>query len=417
MILVGETDPHGRELPFHLPTTADPTVGLTGHAFVLGEIRIRLPGAGYVNGDVAAVVEKGFGDYALVLSPAQVAARGAAYLEVTVAGAQPWSSEEDIGGPIIVGETDATAREVPFHLADSTNPLTPITGHVWVDAGGGITAEVRVYVPGGSGYVNATIANIVEKGYGDYALQLTGSQVAGKGKAYVYAKTASSQQWTSWADIVAGPDSGGGSGGGPTEPPWYPPPTGINVAAYASMMIDLLPPGKLWEIFADSLLYAFFLGCADELGRVDARVLALIEEDDPRTAVELLPEYERELALPSDGTNSERQARATARTIARQRYRPSDFQLALALLLAQAPADVVVLERTAAFAASLGDPREIFRFFVYRDPALAGTYFVDSAQTLVDQIKPSHTIGKVIESIAAKYDDPHSLYDRDLMGA
>jgi hypothetical protein len=75
------------------------------------------------------------------------------------------------------------------------------------------------------------------------------------------------------------------------------------------------------------------------------------------------------------------------------------------------------LERSVAFAASIGDAREVFRFFIYRDPSLAGTAFIASAQALVDEMKPSHTVGTVIESISALYDDPHTLYDRDLLGA
>lgn len=187
--------------------------------------------------------------------------------------------------------------------------------------------------------------------------------------------------------------------------------------AYARMMLALLPPGRIWRLIGDSLLALLFAGAADELGRLEDRTDDLKREAIPSTAVELLPEYERELELASTGTNADRQARIVSRLVARQRFRPVDFQNALALLLGQLPAAVVVMERTAAFAASLGDVREIYRFFIYRDPSLPGTYQLDAAQALVDQIKPSHTIGKVIESVSAKYDDPHSLYDRDLLGA
>lgn len=206
-------------------------------------------------------------------------------------------------------------------------------------------------------------------------------------------------------------------GGGSTPPPPPPPDAGgTSGDAYARMMMALFPPGKIWRWVA-SLLTTFIRGCADELARLDARTIDLLNEADPRTTDELLPEAERELALPSDGTNAERQARIVGRLVARQRYRPVDFQQALGPLLAQAPADVVVLERTPAMAAALGDVREIFRFFIYRDPTLSGTYFLDSAQALVTKIKPSHTIGTVIESVDFLCDDIHSLCDRDLLGA
>jgi uncharacterized protein YmfQ (DUF2313 family) len=185
--------------------------------------------------------------------------------------------------------------------------------------------------------------------------------------------------------------------------------------AYARMLTGLLPPGKLWR-FVGSILQDLFLGCADELARVHARVGNLIDEADPTTAVELVPEYEAELDLDEAPTLGERRARIVARLVARQRFRPVDFQTALAPLLGQDPEDVVVIERSRAYAISVGDDREIYRFFIYRDPTLPGTYFLSSAQEIVDQIQPSHTVGLVIESVNFLCDDPFSLCDRDLLG-
>lgn len=192
----------------------------------------------------------------------------------------------------------------------------------------------------------------------------------------------------------------------------------IAPSSYAGMLAQLLAPGRLWR-FVGSLLNTLFTACADELGRLDARTADLLNEADPSTAVETLPDYESELAITPGltDTNAQRQARIVARLVARQRYRPVDFQTALASILGQLAANVVVLERTPAFALSIKNVREIFRFYIYRDPTLPGTYSVTDAQALVDKIKPSHTIGKVIESTAAKYQDPHSLYNRDLLGA
>lgn len=192
---------------------------------------------------------------------------------------------------------------------------------------------------------------------------------------------------------------------------------GVMGGAYQRMQAALLPPGKLWRLVGDSLLSALFLGAADELERFDARVGDLLAEADPRNATELLAEYERELDLDEASTTAERRARILARLIARQRYRPVDFQTALAPLLGQDADDIVVIETSNAVAESMGDVREIFRFFIYRDPTLPNDYFVDSAQDLVDAIKPSHTIGHVIESIDFLCDDEFSLCDRDLLGA
>jgi len=188
-------------------------------------------------------------------------------------------------------------------------------------------------------------------------------------------------------------------------------------SAYQRMLLALLPPGPVWRLTLDSVLSKLLLGSADELDRVDNRVADLLDESDPTTADEMLPEYERELALAAAATIEERRANIVGRLIRRQRFRPVDFQQALAALLGLDPADVVVIERTRAFVVSIGDDREIFRFFIYRNPALPGTYFLASAQALVTAMKPSHTIGTVIESISFLCDDPLSLTDRDLLGA
>lgn len=187
--------------------------------------------------------------------------------------------------------------------------------------------------------------------------------------------------------------------------------------AYAQMLASLLPPGKLWRLRADSFVAKVLLASSSELERVDGRVTDMLEEADPTTADELLPEYERDFAIHAAATIEERRANIVARRVRRQRFRPADFKQALATLLVQDAADVVVRERSRAFVTSIGDAREIFRFFIYRNPALPGTAFIASAQTLVDEMKPSHTIGTVVESIAAVCDDPSSLCDRDLMGA
>jgi uncharacterized protein YmfQ (DUF2313 family) len=192
---------------------------------------------------------------------------------------------------------------------------------------------------------------------------------------------------------------------------------GVIADAYQRMQLALLPPGRLWRLLGESVLLDLFAGVAIELERFHTRALELLAESDPSTAVELLPEYESELDLEAAATTEERQARVVARHVARQRYRPVDFQVALAPIFGQLAADVVVLERTHAMAVAMGDAREIFDFFLYRDPTEPGAYYIDSAQELIDKIKPSHTLGFAIESIDFLCDDEFSLCDRDLLGA
>jgi uncharacterized protein YmfQ (DUF2313 family) len=74
----------------------------------------------------------------------------------------------------------------------------------------------------------------------------------------------------------------------------------MNVAAYARQLRQLLPPGRLWNLEPDSNLSKLMLSIAEELARVDARGLVLIEESDPRTATETLDEWERMLGLPDE---------------------------------------------------------------------------------------------------------------------
>jgi hypothetical protein len=65
----------------------------------------------------------------------------------------------------------------------------------------------------------------------------------------------------------------------------------------------------------------------------------------------------------------------------------------------------------------MDDEREIYRFFIYRDPTLPGTYYLESAQQLLDEMEHSNTLGQVIESVNFLCDDQYSLCDRDLLGA
>jgi len=189
----------------------------------------------------------------------------------------------------------------------------------------------------------------------------------------------------------------------------------MSVEAYARSLMKLLPPGRLWKML-DSWVEGLMLGAAEELERVDQRGQVLFWETDPRYANELLPEFEEEYGFDSEGTLAERRARVVAREIAEPRVRPVDYQTALAPLLGQATEDVVVIERSSAQALAMGDQREIYRFFIYRDPAEPGSYDLDAAQDLVDDMAHSHTKGYLIESINFLCDDEFSLCDRDLLG-
>jgi uncharacterized protein YmfQ (DUF2313 family) len=66
---------------------------------------------------------------------------------------------------------------------------------------------------------------------------------------------------------------------------------------YGALLDALLPGGPAWR---DDLTARILEAWAEEFSRLDARVAQLIEEADPRTADELLSEWERLLGLPDE---------------------------------------------------------------------------------------------------------------------
>lgn len=186
--------------------------------------------------------------------------------------------------------------------------------------------------------------------------------------------------------------------------------------AFARMQKALLPPSKLWRLLSTGIISRVFLAAGDELARVDARGEDLIRESDPRTATELLPDFEEVLGLPSDGTLAERRARVVAQFLLLRRRRPIDYQEILGPLLGLDPEDVVVIETSRSEALAMNDDRAIYQFYIYRNPGLPGVYDIQEVQEFVDRMADSHTRGYVIESINFLCDDPESLCDRDILG-
>jgi hypothetical protein len=186
--------------------------------------------------------------------------------------------------------------------------------------------------------------------------------------------------------------------------------------AYARVQKALLPPGRLWSLNTGSVISAVFLAAGDELARVSGRAVDMIEEADGSTTTELLLEFESDLDLVSTGTDAARRLRITAKETARPSFRPDDVIAALAPFLDLAIVDIVLIEISNAQAIAVGDERLVYQFYVYRNPALAGTPDIDAAQVELDLISHSHTNGFVVESISMLCDDPESLCDRDLLG-
>ncbi len=96
-----------------------------------------------------------------------------------------------------------------------------------------------------------------------------------------------------------------------------------SAAEYLAHLQALLPPGAAWTREPDAVLTRILDAQAAGLARAHNRGLALLEEADPRTTVELLAEWERMCGLPdacSAGTAAtlqERRAAVLARLTAR----------------------------------------------------------------------------------------------------
>ena len=193
------------------------------------------------------------------------------------------------------------------------------------------------------------------------------------------------------------------------------------VDRYCRMLRDLLPPGRLWRLDEGSVLHRFLCAAAEELARVHQRALDLLREADPGQAAELLEEWEALHALVAgDATPDARRAAVVARRIKRQRVRPADWQATLAGLLSATAEQIEIIERKHADAVAMQDDQEIYRWFVFRDPAIEPVldpgFNLGPAQQIVDDYQHSDTKGHVIMSKDFLCDDPYSLCDRDILG-
>ena len=93
---------------------------------------------------------------------------------------------------------------------------------------------------------------------------------------------------------------------------------GLSADAYARQLAQLLPRGALWKLEPDSWLSKLLLAIAGELARIDDRSDDLVDEWDPRTALETLPEWERVVGITDpSAVTSERQAAIAAKLVAR----------------------------------------------------------------------------------------------------
>jgi uncharacterized protein YmfQ (DUF2313 family) len=75
---------------------------------------------------------------------------------------------------------------------------------------------------------------------------------------------------------------------------------GLSAEDYLEMSQNLLPSGPAWPREQDAFVTRLLDAWAQEFARIEARVDALIEEADLRTAIELLADWERNYGLPDE---------------------------------------------------------------------------------------------------------------------
>lgn len=76
--------------------------------------------------------------------------------------------------------------------------------------------------------------------------------------------------------------------------------TALPTGSYRTQLQALLPPGAAWPRGGDAVLTGLLDALAAEFHRADARAASLVEEADPHTAHELLPDWERAAGLPDE---------------------------------------------------------------------------------------------------------------------
>lgn len=201
MIAVGEINPYAAEVFFFLPTLADPTVGKTGHVFVLGEVQYKFSGdVSWTDVPLDQIVEKGHGWYAIRLLVGQCAVANMVSYVANCADAQPDKGTETID--VLGGDIPQNGEGVlPFYLPNEADPIfgAPVTGY---DFGAGPTTSlVQLLLPDGA-FADANVSDIVERGNGLYWLVIGTTQTTKRGKAGIYADVPGAQIFSGHRTIL-----------------------------------------------------------------------------------------------------------------------------------------------------------------------------------------------------------------------
>jgi uncharacterized protein YmfQ (DUF2313 family) len=83
-------------------------------------------------------------------------------------------------------------------------------------------------------------------------------------------------------------------------------PTQAGIDKYTSLLINLLPQGRLWRPREQPTFLKFLKAVATEFCRVEERVTDALKEADPRESFEILDDWERLLGIPDECTETDR---------------------------------------------------------------------------------------------------------------
>ena len=92
----------------------------------------------------------------------------------------------------------------------------------------------------------------------------------------------------------------------------------MDTEAYRRQLSDLLPPGRAWSRSPTALISRLLEAMAEGMARVHRRALDLVEEADPRTTLELLPDWERVAGLPDPCAGAEQTLEGRRRRLVAQ---------------------------------------------------------------------------------------------------
>ena len=187
---------------------------------------------------------------------------------------------------------------------------------------------------------------------------------------------------------------------------------------YVQELMALLPPGAAFPRDPQSVWGQLLNACAAELARIDLRAYQLLQEADPRTAIELLPDWEGFTGLPSICMAGEYQTREQRRAAVvsvltnKGGQRPADFialaaQLGFAITITEfrpwtcdSPCDAPMYGMDWAFAMQINTNSVTQSFWTCDSPCdePLSTWGNQLLQCMIRLYAPAHAIVIVIYS-------------------